>query len=226
MNRYQIVDKLHRTILACRKCPDLWKPPVPPEGNLNTKIILCGRNPGRTEHRLGRPFAAPDAPGGRLLSQELVRISLPRQNCWVTNMVCCYSAEDRAPTEQEIINCWPYLLVQIALIKPKLMVTMGKQASDWMSGQGLVWKENHGIPRVGFIEVVSTLEPLLGQAIGSQFRFVLLPTTHPGQALRKGREDLYKDFNVIRTLVSNKMPGEQVEQNIREIVGRIWEVTK
>lgn len=184
-----MLDRLRDMIVDCTKCSTVVPPGIPPQGPIRAGIIVCGRNPGSVENRNGGPFDE-GAPGGRLLNQELERIGVHRSELWVTNMVCCYTMKDREPTKEEIATCWPYLAVQIKFLRPWLVVSLGKQATNTIAGEGLNWADVRHRPR----KVIRRLG-------GEDASFILLPTTHPGQALRGARSALYEDFNVLKQIV-------------------------
>jgi DNA polymerase len=114
-------------IRNCSKCQfiEFSGSPVPPEGDLSSKILIVGRNPGYQEYLQGRPFVGP---GGQCLNRWLGKISLDRETIMIANMVCCYTANDRPPDDSEITLCLPFLKRLIGLQKPRWIVALGKQA--------------------------------------------------------------------------------------------------
>lgn len=96
---------------------------VPGEGNPNAEILFVGEGPGQQEDRLGRPFVGP---AGQLLNEMLGRAGLTREDVFITNVVKHRPPGNRDPMPDEIEACHAYLERQIAEIKPKLIVTLGR----------------------------------------------------------------------------------------------------
>ncbi len=96
---------------------------VPGEGPGNATIMLIGEGPGYHEDQQGRPFVGP---AGQFLESLLQSINLRRADVFITNVVKCRPPENRDPLPDELAACRPYLDRQIALIKPKLVVTLGR----------------------------------------------------------------------------------------------------
>jgi DNA polymerase len=97
-------------------------------GDENADWMLVGEAPGAEEDRLGEPFVGQ---AGRLLDNMLAAIGLSRQkNVYIANVLKCRPPNNRDPKPEEAAHCTPYLLQQIALIKPKLIVAMGRHAAQ------------------------------------------------------------------------------------------------
>ena len=96
------------------------------EGNLNAKVMIVGEGPGQTEDETGRPFVGRS---GELLDKILAAVKLTRENdVFICNVVKCRPPENREPTLQEADACKGYLLEQIRLINPKIILLTGKTA--------------------------------------------------------------------------------------------------
>jgi DNA polymerase len=88
--------------------------------------MLIGEAPGETEDQTGRPFMGR---AGQLLTQMLTSVGLDReQDTYITNVVKCRPPGNRVPTDEEKVTCRPYLLDQIRLIAPPLIVLVGATA--------------------------------------------------------------------------------------------------
>lgn len=114
-------------VFECTKCP-LYKHAlhsVPGEGPLNAKIFFIGQAPGANEDKIGRPFVGR---AGQYLTKMIESIGLKRKDVFITSSVKHFPPKNRAPTEEEINACRPYLLRQLALIKPEIVVLLGKTA--------------------------------------------------------------------------------------------------
>lgn len=112
-------------IRACQKC-DLARGrthAVPGEGPVPCRLMFIGEGPGYHEDQQGRPFVG--AAGG-YLSELLGGIGLRREEVFITNVVKCRPPRNRDPLPEEIEACRPYLERQIALIRPSVIVTLGR----------------------------------------------------------------------------------------------------
>jgi uracil-DNA glycosylase len=97
-------------------------------GDENADWMLVGEAPGAEEDRLGDPFVGQ---AGRLLDNMLAAIGLSRKkNVYIANVLKCRPPGNRDPKPEEAEQCTPYLLQQIALIRPKLIVAMGRHAAQ------------------------------------------------------------------------------------------------
>ena len=110
-------------VYGCKKCR-LWqgaKHGVPGEGPLNAKVMFVGQNPGADEDELGRPFVGR---AGKYLTKTLSEFGIKREEVFITNIVKHVSPENRKPFDDEVRACLPYLITQIRIIKPKIIVLL------------------------------------------------------------------------------------------------------
>jgi len=116
---------LYEEIKNCRKCEisRYRTRAVPGEGPENAEIMFIGEAPGWHEDQQGRPFVGP---AGKFLDELLGSIGLRREQVYITNVIKPRPPDNRDPLPQEIINCRPYLDRQISLVKPKMIVTLGR----------------------------------------------------------------------------------------------------
>ena len=96
-------------------------------GNRNTEVMFIGEGPGEQEDLQGEPFVGP---AGKLLDDMLSIIDLDRQNCYIANIVKCRPPRNRDPQEDEQEACIGYLRNQVALIRPKIIVCLGRIAAQ------------------------------------------------------------------------------------------------
>lgn len=99
--------------------------PVPGEGNASAEIVFIGEAPGQREDELQRPFVGQ---AGKLLDELLGSIDLKREDVYITNVVKFRPPDNRDPTPEEKEACLPFLKMEIALIKPKVLVPLGRHA--------------------------------------------------------------------------------------------------
>lgn len=111
----------------CQKCP-LRKTAtqvVPGSGTHNTQIVFIGEGPGKNEDQQGIPFCGA---AGNFLEELLDSIGLKREQIYITNMVKCRPPNNRDPEEKEIVACKPWLDQQLDIIKPKVLILLGRFA--------------------------------------------------------------------------------------------------
>jgi uracil-DNA glycosylase len=115
---------------------------VPGEGPLNAKVMFVGQNPGGDEDETGRPFVGR---AGKFLTKALVENGIKREEVFITNIVKHVSPQNRKPFDDEVAACLPYLIAQINVIKPKIIVLLGASAKD--------------TPRLDGIEYIQVIHP-------------------------------------------------------------------
>ena len=96
-------------------------------GNPQADLMFVGEAPGRDEDLQGKPFVGR---AGQLLTRIIEAIGLTRRDVYIANVIKCRPPNNRNPQEDEIARCEPYLIRQIALIKPKLIVALGTFAAQ------------------------------------------------------------------------------------------------
>jgi len=119
------LGKLYEEIAVCQRC-QLAKyrtRVVPGEGAEDAEIMFIGEAPGWHEDQQGRPFVGP---AGLYLDQLLASIDLRRQQVYIANVIKCRPTGNRDPLPSEILACRQWLERQIELIRPKMIVTLGR----------------------------------------------------------------------------------------------------
>ncbi|MBU6389432.1 uracil-DNA glycosylase [Patescibacteria group bacterium] len=169
-----------RQCTLCRLCESRTNA-VPGSGNVHADVVFIGEGPGKSEDEQGIPFCGAS---GRLLDTLLGSIQLSRQDVFITNVVKCRPPANRDPLPDEKDICaTTYLDKQLALIQPKLIVTLGRHALG------------HFIPNLKISEVHGQPKRYRGQ--------IYLALYHPAVALYNGsmRQTLQEDFyNIPRVL--------------------------
>jgi uracil-DNA glycosylase len=138
------MEELKIQIYACQRCR-LWqgsKHAVPGEGPQDAIIMIVGQNPGAEEDESGRPFVGR---AGKYLTKTLAEYGIKREDIYITNIVKHTSPKNRKPYPDEVEACLPYLMTQISIIKPKIIVLLGTSA--------------RGTPRIEGIEYVEVIHP-------------------------------------------------------------------
>ncbi len=181
-----LIEELKKEILKCKKCSLALsrKNVVVGEGNVNTKILFIGEAPGAEEDEMGKPFVGN---AGKLLTDLLKSINIFRENVYITNVLKCRPPGNRTPAKDEIETCKEYLLSQIAIIKPKLICTLGR------------------IPLNLLIDPTLSITLCHGKAMNWK-GIIIYPMYHPAAALHKGslRGEIEVDFQKFSEFLKNE----------------------
>ncbi len=153
-------------------------------GNPKADLMFIGEGPGYEEDRQGLPFVGPS---GQLLTKIIEAIQLTREEVYIANIVKCRPPSNRDPEPEEIAACRPFLERQVSSIKPRVICTLGRVATQAM---------------------LST-EKALGRVRGQVFSFgdvALVPTYHPAYLLRdpSKKKDCWEDMKLIRALLDER----------------------
>ena len=153
------LEAIRAEALECRRCPLAGgrTQVVFGEGHGASGLLILGEAPGQEEDRDGRPFVGS---AGRILDKLLVEAGVARAAAYVTNTVLCHPPEDRDPTADELFVCGPYLDVQIAVVQPRVIITLGLIPLRRLLGQERRVERDHGnVCRYGDARVVPTFHP-------------------------------------------------------------------
>ena len=123
------LDAIAAAVATCTRCP-LYATainPVPGEGDPNAGLICVGEAPGASEDETGRPFVGK---AGQLLTKILAAINLTREQVFICNVLKHRPPANRNPLPDEVTACSPYLVRQLELIKPKVIVAFGTFAAQ------------------------------------------------------------------------------------------------
>ena len=182
-NSYDLIS-FNDEIKNCLKC-DLGKTRkkfVFGVGDFNASLLLVGEAPGEQEDLSGEPFVGR---AGKLLDKMLSAINRSRENdVFICNVLKCRPPDNRDPSKEEISKCEPYLVNQIDLIQPKLIVALGRVAGKTLLGVDKSLKD-------------------MRNTIHSYHGTNLIVTYHPAALLRNSnwKPDAWNDFKWIRTLI-------------------------
>ena len=159
------LEEVNAKIMRCTRCQlaRTRNNVVPGQGVTKPLVLVVGEGPGADEDAKGLPFVGK---AGILLDKMLAAIKLDRKtNCYIANIVKCRPPENRNPLPEEQAACFSFLEAQIHILKPKMILCMGKIAAEKMLNQQLPITQYHG----HFFEY---------QGIP------LMPTYHPSALLR------------------------------------------
>lgn len=180
MTKQEQLNQLNEKMLACGKCVlrSGCTQVVPGSGSAEAEIMFIGEGPGKKEDELGEPFVGA---AGKFLNEMLASINLKREDVYIANVVKCRPPQNRDPLPEEAEACWPWLLEQIKIIEPKLIVFLGR----------------HSMNRFFPTEKISEVHgKLLIKKFGSVERQHFFALYHPAAALYNGgmRATLLADF--------------------------------
>lgn len=159
------------------------------EGDPDARIVFVGEGPGQTEDETGRPFVGR---AGEKLNEMIRAMGLSREQVYIANIVKCRPPGNREPAPDEVATCTPYLEQQIEIIRPRVIVTLGRPALQFMLGQKIAisrmrgqWQSWRGIR--------------------------LMPTFHPAYILRnytrETREAVWSDLQQVMSELGMKNPS-------------------
>jgi len=195
----QELEDVKREILNCQKC-NLYKErvkngfyPVIGEGNHQAQIMFIGEAPGLNEAKTGHPFCGA---AGKILDELLESAGIKRENVYITNILKDRPPENRNPQKEEILACVYYLDRQIAVIKPKIICTLGNFSTAYI------------MEKYGLKEKVEGISKIHGKIFESKSLFEtvkIIPLYHPAVATYNPNMKgvLNRDFMVLKELLAN-----------------------
>ena len=173
-------ENLHAEISDCSKCRlcEGRTNVVPGEGNPNADIMFIGEGPGRDEDLQGRPFVGAS---GQLLDRMIHAIGMERTEVYIGNVVKCRPPMNRNPEPDEAEACMPYLRQQFLLIRPKIIVLLGKVACRYV------------------LKTEAPISALRGSWIERKGIW-FMPTYHPSALLRdpSKKREAWEDFKAVK----------------------------
>ena len=179
------LDQITADMLSDKNlCPDLAKTAtniVPGEGSPVADVVFIGEAPGKLEDETGRPFVGAT---GKFLTELIESAGLKRSDVFITSIVKYRPPNNRDPRPDEKAQSWPYLLRQLRVIQPKLVVTLGRHSTGYFIPKGTI-TELHGTLVTG------------GE-------WPVLPLFHPSVALynHSMRKVVQEDFARLKDIIS------------------------
>jgi len=121
------LDEIAEEVRACVKCrlSETRTNAVPGDGSTAASVLFIGEGPGKNEDEQGLPFVGR---AGQMLNRVLAEAPLAREDVFITNVVKCRPPGNRDPELDEVTACMPYLKAQIALLNPRVIVTLGRHS--------------------------------------------------------------------------------------------------
>jgi DNA polymerase len=178
-------------VKGCRKCRlcEMRTNTVFGEGDADAKIFFIGEGPGESEDLSGRPFVGK---AGQLLERMIAGMGLTRQQVFIANIVKCRPPNNRVPAPDEVETCTPYLVRQIEIVRPKVIVTLGLPSSKYLLQSKLAMGKMRG-----------TWHDWRGIKV--------MPTFHPAYLLRaytdENRAAVWSDLKKVMTEVGLSAPA-------------------
>ncbi len=191
------LEKIAQEVRVCQACK-LHKGrtnAVPGDGSSQAEILFIGEGPGMHEDKQGKPFVGA---AGQFLNEMLASAGLNRSECFIANIVKCRPPNNRDPEADEITACSAYLNRQIALINPKIIVTLGRfSMAKYFPGE--------------------TIGKIHGKARIIQDKIVL-PLYHPAAALHQNalKATLLEDFKQVPAALANARKKADQEKQVKQ----------
>jgi len=180
LDRCDDLAELESITRKCKRCSlcKKAKQMVFGKGFHDAAVMLVGEAPGADEDDQGLPFVGR---AGQLLDKILASAGI--DDVYITNVVKCRPPENRLPKKEEVEACWPYLVRQIELIKPRIIVCLGALATQQLVHPQAKITMVHG-------------------KIYTKGKIKIVPTYHPAALLRdpNKKKPCWNDFKVIRTI--------------------------
>ncbi len=185
------LEKIRADIGDCRRCRlcEHRTHIVFADGNPKAELVFVGEGPGHDEDVQGVPFVGR---AGQLLTQMIEAMGLKRQQVYICNVVKCRPPDNRTPEPNEIATCSPFLVRQLEVIRPKVIVGLGAVAVKTLLASNVSitkirgqWHEFRGMP--------------------------LMPTYHPAYLLRNppAKPDAWKDLQMVMKELGLALPGKK-----------------
>ena len=183
------IEEIARVVAECRRCP-LYATatnPVPGDGNPDADFMCVGEAPGANEDEQGKPFVGQ---AGQLLTKILAAIDLKREDVFIANVLKHRPPGNRNPLPDEVIACSPYLVRQIELIRPKVILALGTFAAQTL------------------LETKLTIGKLRGQ-VHRYYGVPLIVTYHPAALLRNPawKRPTWEDVQLARRILDRARPA-------------------
>lgn len=181
------LEQIKADIINNNICPDLAREAknlVMGDGDIDAQIVFIGEAPGKNEDEQGLPFVGA---AGKFLNEMLSEAGIDRSEVYITNIVKYRPPNNRDPLPDEKKTFWPYLVRQLDVIQPQIVVTLGRHSMEYFLPEQKI-SIIHGQPkRITF----------------DGRKLVIVPLYHPAAALYNGsmRETLVEDFKKLPKII-------------------------
>ncbi len=180
------INELESSVSRCQKCSELAKTrtqTVFGTGRTDADLVFVGEAPGFDEDKQGKPFVGR---AGQLLTRMILAMGFKREDVYICNVLKCRPSQNRNPLPEEVKNCHSYLISQLDIIKPRVIVALGKFAAQTLLASDTPISRLRG----NFYE----------------YRNIpLMPTFHPAYLLRNERDKklAWEDLKQVMSLLKN-----------------------
>jgi len=170
------LETVQHKAAVCDLC-ELYKGRIKPvfaRGNPNSSVMICGMCPGPDENNQGSPFVGT---AGQVLNELLVKVFGGTESVYITNLVKCFVKPGISLQQHWMSRCLPYFIVQVSLIKPKVIILLGKDVCNYFLG----------------------VNEEMGKLRGKTFKYLstnVVCTYHPSYLARGGGKQ-HKHFNTV-----------------------------
>jgi uracil-DNA glycosylase family 4 len=183
-----VMDELREEVSRCTRCPELVDnrtQTVFGDGTAEAEVLFVGEAPGKDEDQQGIPFVGQ---AGKLMDNAMAQAGIPRSKVYIANTLKCRPPDNRDPKPEEVENCSGFLAAQVALIRPRIIVPLGRFGLEQMVKKGMKISEVHG------------------RAIRRKDGIIFFPMYHPAAALHqpKYRQDIQTDFMKLAKLLKRE----------------------
>ncbi len=181
--------QLEAYIGDCQRCPIMVENRtqiVFGVGNPRAEIVFCGEAPGADEDVQGEPFVGR---AGQLLTKVIKAMGLERRDVYIMNVIKCRPPGNRDPLPDEVANCSPFMLEQIEIIRPKVIVALGRHAAQTL------------------LETTVPISRLRGRLF-DWHGVPLMPTFHTAYLLRNpaAKREVWEDMKAVLHLLGRPIP--------------------
>lgn len=185
MDKQAQLAEIAAEIITRNICPELADQAtqlVLGDGNPDADIVIIGEAPGKNEDLQGKPFVGA---AGKFLNEMLATAGMDRSDVYITNIVKYRPPNNRDPSLSEKKAFWPYLLRQLEIIDPKVVITLGRHSMEYFLPEGKI-SEIHG----------HAVHKKVKYHDGRELEWLVVPLYHPAAALYNGslRQTLIDDF--------------------------------
>ena len=179
-----IKDEIGPACTRCKLCTLGRSRIVFGVGNPKARLMFVGEAPGEEEDKRGEPFVGK---AGQLLTKIIEAIGLTREQVYIANIIKCRPPNNRNPEPDEIAQCEPFLFRQVDVIKPKVIVPLGKFAAQ---------------------SLLKTTDPIT-RLRGQLFKYrgsACIPTFHPAYLLRNpsSKREVWEDMKKVRSILQDE----------------------
>jgi DNA polymerase len=168
-------------------------------------MMFVGEGPGFNEDQQGRPFVGA---AGKFLDELLVSIGTQRSEVYITNVLKCRPPNNRDPLPNEVEACRKYLLRQIELIKPRLIVTLGRFSLAWFFPRDGIGKVHGQLRRLGDQHFYHVYHPAAALHAGNLRKVIQEDFARLPAALAKAREAVAVGAGTARSAASEPPPEQ------------------